>query len=184
MRHIKGVKCVLAETMMNVTCRVSLLSAIDQLPWWLRPALCIMKLMLSRSSVAQCACCLLKPLKAKLLIVTPLDSALYSLNFSLHCIRFCPVLFLPPLTLSHCSPGKWGGNGESFLGVCVCKCACTCVSLGDCTIQACGLWNLSSGQRKRGAAVAWYRADTLFSVPFLLLLPLGKHNSCTRHRAS
>lgn len=92
-----------------------------------------MKLMFSKSSVAQSACCLLKALKAKLLIVTPLDSALFSSFFTLlyHVLSFSS---LSPLTLSHCSPGKWGANYESFLGydkVCVCVCvrpnAHTCV---------------------------------------------------------
>lgn len=179
MRCTKGVKHVLAETMMNVTCRKCPSTEL-QLPWWLRPALCIMELMFSKSSVAQSACCLLKALKARLLIAATLDCSLF------------PSLFTPlyyvlsfsssPLTLSHCSLGKWGGNHESLLGVwkSVCVCACKCAHfcfMGDCVIQPCGLWNLSSGQRKRRAAAARYRqhrAGTLFSVPFLLLLPLGK----------
>lgn len=46
-RLIKGVN-VPAETMLNVWQKVSLfLSSTEQLPWWLRPAPCIMELMFS-----------------------------------------------------------------------------------------------------------------------------------------
>lgn len=109
---------------------VSLLSSTEQLLWWLRPALCIMKLMFSRSCVAQSACYLLKALKAKLLIITEPCSV----HFTLHCILLGPsLLFLlsPWVTAPR---GNEGGNCESLLGVrngtcvCVCKCTDMCLS--------------------------------------------------------
>lgn len=129
---MNGVTCVLAETMMNVTCREC--PSIElQLPWWLRPALCIMKLMFSKSSVALSACCLLKALKAKLLIVTPLHSALCSLHFSLHCIMFCPfLLFLlsPWVTAPQGNEGVTMNHSSGYekVRVCACKCTHMCMS--------------------------------------------------------
>lgn len=58
--------------------------------------------------------------------------------------------------------------------------------MGHCVIQSCGLWNLRSGQRERGAAAARYRqhkAAPLYSVAFPLILPLGRCSSCARYRA-
>lgn len=101
---------------------VSLLSSVEQLLWWLRPAICMMKLMFSRSSVAQSACCLLKALKAKLLIVRAFCAVLAALFPSLYYVlSFSSAC---PRTLSHCSLGKWGGvtmnHSWGYEMACVC----------------------------------------------------------------
>lgn len=65
-------------------------------------------------------------------------------------------------------------------------------SIGDGVIQACGFCNPRRGQRKRSSSMTGSAgeegggAETLFSVLFtpppLRLLPLGRHNSCSRQR--
>lgn len=126
------------------------------------------------SCAAQSVCCLLKALKAKLLIITPLNSALCSLHYSLCCIMFCHFLLL---LLSPWVTAPRGNEGGKTMNHCWgyetgCKCA-HMHFMGDCVIHSCGLWNLSSGQRRRGAATVQWRqysgGERLFSVPFLLI---------------
>lgn len=136
------------------------------------------------SCAAQSVCCLLKALKAKLLIITPLNSALCSLHFLLCCIMFFCFFSHPESLL----PGVMRGvtMNHSMGYETVCKCA-HMYFMGDCVIHSCGLWNLSSGQRKRGAAAVQCRqcrgVERLFSVPFLLILSLVRYNSCNGYRA-
>ncbi len=195
-RHIKGVRCVFAETMINVTCRECPSIELH------RTVAVVTKTgtVHHEAHVQQKFCCterLLPPQSTEGQTAHRYTTRLCSLFSSLFTLRYYVLSFSSfcPPTLSHCSPGKWGGNHESLLGVwkSVCACVCVCVQvrthvrvMGDCVIQACGLWNLRSGQRKRGAAAAryrQYRAETLFYAPFLHLLPLGRYNSCTRYRA-
>lgn len=189
-RHIKGMIHslihMLKQWWMPLAENVPLLYSIDQLPWWLRPALCIMKLMFSKSSVAQSACCLLKALKARLLIVTQLDCALCSLFTSLYyALSFSSF---SPLTLSHCSPGKWGGNDESFLGisksVCVCVYVCKCAHGWLCDS---GVWAVKpekwAGKERSSSTMQTVKGRDPLLCPFSPTIALGEiqqlHHSLT-----
>lgn len=152
----------------NHECHFTPLSSTEQLPWWLRPALCMMKLQISRSSVAQSACCLLKALKAKLLIIIPLY----------HCIMFCPFLLSPWVTAPW---GNEGGNRESFLGLWNSSQLRTHVYHGwqcDSFVWAVKPEEWAKEREEPQQCIADCIRQILFSVPFLLLLSLVKHNSC------
>lgn len=123
---------------MSLADNASLLGSTEQLSWWLRPALCIMKLMFSRSYAAQS--CLLPPQSTEGQTAhhytTRLCPVFSSLFTALYYVLSFSSLSLSPLTLSHYSLGKWGGNDEScwegggYKKACVCVCASThtCIS--------------------------------------------------------
>lgn len=73
--------------------------------------------------------------------------------------------------------------------MCVCVHCMPCSAYvrfsGDSVIQACGFWNLRSGQRKRSSSMIKRPcgAETLSPLQPLLLLPLGSCNSCSMCKA-
>lgn len=115
-KHIRRARHAL--TMMNVTCRKCLCIELHRtVAVVTKTGIVHHEAHAQLSSVAQSFCCLLKALKAKLLIITPLSYALCSLHFTLHCIMFCPFLLFLLSPWVTAPWGNEGGNHESFPGV-------------------------------------------------------------------
>lgn len=174
---MKGAKRGTVETMLNAP----LLRSIEQLLWWLRPALCIMNLMFGSSPVTQSVCCLLKSTEGQTAHHYTTLSVLCTLYFTL----LYAVLFSSSSHPDSLFPrGNEGGNHESLLRVWKSLCVRACVRMqvrtymyfiGGSVIQACGFWNLRSGQRKRSSSLMGSVQGRIpFLCPFSPPLALGE----------
>lgn len=147
----------------------SIRSSREQLPWWLRRALCIMKLMLSRSSVETER--LLPPRSTEGQTAhhdtAPLCSVLLPV--------LCSVLFFSSHPESLLPGGTRGGTVNHSWGYE--KCVCDS-----------GVWAVKPEQwavkeRSSSSMIQTVQGAHPPLCPILFLLPLGTYNSCTRVRA-